>query len=343
MDIEALILKELKKRGEIRTAEIVRATGFSRVYINRFLNILESKGKIILIGKANQARYIRATSARAKLAKATNLHTHKIIENRAISEDLVLDEIKKTTGIFLAVPLNVSRIVEYAFTEILNNAIEHSRSKKIEIEMLRGRKAIEFVISDTGIGIFNNIMKTRGLQNEMEAIQDLLKGKQTTAPETHSGEGIFFTSKAGDFLEIKSGEKKLIFENLIHDIFIRDGKNAKGTKVIFRIRLRAPQRLDVIFKEYAGAAFEFGKTRVVVNLYKADNTYISRSQARRILFGLEKFKEITLDFKNVETAGQAFADEVFRVWKIRHPHIRIVTRNANENVEFMIRRSVGEN
>lgn len=343
MNIEAFILKELKKRGEIRTAEIVRATGFSRVYINRFLNILESKGKIILIGKANQARYVPGTSAGAKKAKAANLRIHKIIKNEAVSEDLVFDEIKKNTGIFLSVPRNVSRIVEYAFTEILNNAIEHSRSKKIEIEMVRDRNNIEFVVSDRGIGIFNNIMKTRKLRNEIEAIQDLLKGKETTAPKTHSGEGIFFTSKAGDFLEIKSGKKKLIFENLIRDIFIRDIQDTQGTHVAFRIGLRAPQRLNDLFKEYSGEAFEFGKTRVAVNLYKAGNTYISRSQARRILFGLEKFKKITLDFKNVDTVGQAFADEVFRVWKTRHPHIRIAYHNANENVEFMIKRSIDEN
>ena len=343
MNIEAFILKKLKNRGEIRTAEIVRATGFSRVYINRFLNTLEGQGKIILIGKANQARYIPRTPASAKKAKAANLRIHKVIKNEAVSEDLVLDEIKKNTGIFLSVPRNISRIVEYAFTEILNNAIEHSRSKKIEITMSRGRTAVEFAISDTGIGIFNNIMRTRRLRNEMEAIQDLLKGKQTTAPETHTGEGIFFTSKAGDIIEIKSGKKKLIFDNLIRDIFIREIQDTKGTKVTFRIGLDSKQKLEAIFRSYSGGAFEFGKTRVIVDLYKTGNSYISRSHARRILFGLEKFKEIVLDFEGIDTVGQGFTDEIFRVWKTHHPGIRIAYQNANENVEFMIKRSVGEN
>ena len=52
--------------------------------------------------------------------------------------------------------------------------------------------------------------------------------------------------------------------------------------------------------------------------------------------GLDKFKTILLDFKNVETVGQGFADEVFRVWKSRHPGIEIIVKNANDNVQFMI-------
>jgi hypothetical protein len=36
--------------------------------------------------------------------------------------------------------------------------------------------------------------------------------------------------------------------------------------------------------------------------------------------------------------GQAFADEVFRVFKIKHPEIIITPINMNEGVEFMINR-----
>ena len=68
--------------------------------------------------------------------------------------------------------------------------------------------------------------------------------------------------------------------------------------------------------------------------------YISRSQARRILGGLDKFRTVILDFKNVKTVGQGFADEVFRVWKRHYPNIDIVTKNANENITFMIKRAL---
>jgi hypothetical protein len=66
---------------------------------------------------------------------------------------------------------------------------------------------------------------------------------------------------------------------------------------------------------------------------------VSRSQARRILAGLEKFKTIDLDFQDVETIGQAFADEIFRIWQTAHQDISIIAKNANDNIMLMIRRA----
>jgi len=55
---------------------------------------------------------------------------------------------------------------------------------------------------------------------------------------------------------------------------------------------------------------------------------------------LDKFREVILDFKHINTIGQAFADEVFRVWQTRHPNTKIASINAEENVDFMIRRAM---
>ena len=68
--------------------------------------------------------------------------------------------------------------------------------------------------------------------------------------------------------------------------------------------------------------------------------HVSRSQAKRLLMGLEKFKRIILDFKGVKSVGQAFVDEVFRVFKNRHPNITIHYFNANDSVEAMIKRGL---
>ena len=65
---------------------------------------------------------------------------------------------------------------------------------------------------------------------------------------------------------------------------------------------------------------------------------ISRSIARRILSNIEKFKVIFLDFNGVKTIGQAFADEIFRVFRNKHKEITILPINMNEEVKFMIKR-----
>jgi hypothetical protein len=76
----------------------------------------------------------------------------------------------------------------------------------------------------------------------MDAIQDLLKGKETTAPAAHSGEGIFFTSKTADSLTIKSFEKKVVFDNVGQDIYVKDIKPVGGTRVDFVLDLRSKRK-----------------------------------------------------------------------------------------------------
>jgi len=339
MDIKILILNKISKYKEIRVADIVNATGFSRAYINRFFQELRNEGKIILLGQANNARYILAKKENILKAKEQILKFHQTLQNKNLSEDIVLNNIKNNTGIFFHLPKNTINILDYAFTEMLNNAIEHSASKTIKIIVEKNKEIISFNVIDSGIGIFNNIRKKKKLKNNLEAIQDLLKGKQTTKPKEHSGEGIFFTSKVGDMLTIQSSKKKLIFNNILNDIFIKDVKNTKGTKIGFVIKIKSKRNLISIFKKYSEDLLSFSKTKIIVKLYKMDTVFISRSQARRILNGLGEFKVIMFDFKDVSTIGQAFADEIFRVWKSRHPDIRILYQHANENINFMIKRS----
>lgn len=85
---------------------------------------------------------------------------------------------------------------------------------------------------------------------------------------------------------------------------------------------------------------EFIEIEIKIKLYIIGGIYISRSQARRLLVGLEKFKSIILDFDKVPAVGQAFTDEVFRVFQNKHPKIKIKSTKTNSAVEFMIKRSI---
>jgi hypothetical protein len=69
----------------------------------------------------------------------------------------------------------------------------------------------------------------------------------------------------------------------------------------------------------------------------ADGSLISRSQARRLMAGLERFTEVELDFAGVAELGQGFADEAFRVWRNTHPGTDLRVLNAAEGVERMLR------
>lgn len=342
MDIHKFILSKVGKEGEITVAEVVEATGFSRAYVFRFFQKLVEKGELAKVGHANRSRYVIAASKFIKKAKKNIVNFSRIFENKNLKEDKVFKLIKSETGIFDGVKENVAHIVEYAFTEMLNNAIEHSGSTRIKVAMKRDNEIIVFDVIDWGVGIFEKLIHARHLLNIEEAIQDLLKGKQTTDPEAHSGEGIFFTRRIADTFSIRSSVKKLFFNNKIDDFTIVTIKPVFGTRVMFSLAINSKKELQDVFNQYAGGMFEFSSTEIKINLYQegGGHTFVSRSQAKRVLHGLDKFKKIILDFKDIISIGQGFADEIFRVWQKEHQDVEIKPVNTNEDIEFMIKRSI---
>ena len=93
-------------------------------------------------------------------------------------------------------------------------------------------------------------------------------------------------------------------------------------------------------------SYGFEKTVVPVSLleYKDENPlFVSRSQARRLLSRFEKFSTIVLDFAEVHEIGQAFADEIFRVFANAHKNCELQYINANERVRNMILRATAPN
>lgn len=343
MDIKSIILDKIRQKGSINASEIVELTGFTRAYIHRFLKELRDEGKVVLLGSTHNAIYTLANKKSLEDAKLSITQFKEEFYNKNLSEENILKRAKDISGVFFGLPANISNIVEYAFLEMINNAIDHSHSKKITVSMEKESDGISFTVFDQGIGIFNTIRTKFNLPDTLTAIQLLLKGKQTTDPKRHTGQGIFFTSKAADAFVIESSGKKVRFINTggINDIFLEDSKKKDGTIIKFFISLNSKKKIQDVFSEYTDReTFEFSKTKVLVKLSEVNKSLLSRSEARRIVVGLEKFKEVVLDFKDVDSIGQGFADEIFRVWQNGHKGVKIVWQNATENVEFMIKGAI---
>jgi anti-sigma regulatory factor (Ser/Thr protein kinase) len=345
MDLKKVILRLLTEKKQIKTRDVVIALKdqYSRQYVSRVLNSLAAEGRIVKVGHTTNTVYVlpgKQDEVQESLGNKIKLR----LSNTSLKEHEVVDEINGKLPFIVKARESIRSIFDYAFSEMLNNAIEHSKSKFIEIEVSKEDNDLCFVVNDFGIGVFKNVMKKRGLKFELEAIQDLLKGKTTTEPQAHSGEGIFFTSKIADVFVLESFDYKLTIDNTIPDVFVEETKRLKkGTKVIFRIALTTKKHLSDLFKNFSSDPNEpnFDKTKVEIRLYTMGTIYVSRSQARRVLTSLDKFRHIILDYDKVPTIGQAFADEIYRVFQSRHPDIKIESTNTNEAVQFMIDRSKG--
>ncbi len=337
------ILDIAKVKGKITGKELVKQFGVTRQYVNVLIRQLVETRELVKIGSTRNAFYVppefirlHPTIIPSKFAKR--------YENKSLEEHRVSAELEERFQKLLSLKEHTKSIFDFAFSEMLNNAIEHSASRNIQIEVSLNEKELVFIIDDSGIGVFRNIMRKYGLKSETEAIQDLLKGKTTTIPRSHTGQGIFFTSKAADIFVLESFDKQLVIDNKIHDISIKNrSKPKRGTRVIFKIELNSNKHLSDVFKKFTNIAgdsdYGFDKTEVRIKLYMDSGINISRSQARRVLQGLDKFKVILLDFDKVPMIGQAFADEIYRVFKNKHPGIQFQESNMNDAVEFMVRRA----
>ena len=69
---------------------------------------------------------------------------------------------------------------------------------------------------------------------------------------------------------------------------------------------------------------------------------MARSEARRLLQGVGGATVLRLDFTGVAMIGQAFADEVFRVFANDHPDMELFAVGANTTVAHMIRHVAGD-
>ncbi len=225
---------------------------------------------------------------------------------------------------------------------MLNNAIDHSSGKKVSIQVKRTSIATEIIVDDDGEGIFKKLQRSLKLHDERHAVLELAKGKLTTDPDRHSGEGIFFASRMFDKFAILSGNVYFSHEfNKAEDWIVENDEFQDGTTVFMELNNNTSRTSKQVFDNFSsGDDYAFTKTVVPVRLAQyGDERLVSRSQAKRLLSNVDKFKVVIFDFSGIEAVGQAFADEVFRVFKKQHPEIEIMGLNASEEVEKMIKRA----
>jgi hypothetical protein len=236
---------------------------------------------------------------------------------------------------------NVRDICYYGLTEMLNNAFSHSASKNFIIKLSINDREIIFEIIDSGVGVFAKIQNELGLDDPRHSVLELAKGKFTSDPQNHSGEGIFFTSRIFDQFSIKSG-KLLFFGGRSGDWHLEESPESETTGTVIRMALRKELSLKIaeVFNEYTDPDKNpgFHKTIIPLKLMEQDGySLISRSQAKRLINRFDRFLEVIIDFSGIDMIGQGFADELFRVFANAHSGVKLQPVNCSQNVENMIR------
>lgn len=319
----------LAAQGHALTAgEVARKLGVSRQMSHRLLSALVKEDRLVRSGAGRSVSY----------RDSDGLPFVRRYPRAVIAEDRVWAEVAAACSAVGELPKTARSILQYAFTEMLNNAIEHSSGHEVEVRMEAVPSGLGFVIADDGVGVFANLRKLLRLPSDLVALQELSKGKLTTLPAGHTGEGVFFTSKAVRVFELSANGVRWTVDNVRDDMAVGSTSVTCGTTVRVEVARRPKRSLTEVFAEYA-EDFDFAKTRVVIKLFALGTRFVSRSEARRVLANLEKWRAVVLDFSGVEEIGQGFADEVFRVWSRAHPGIKLEPVAMTEPVAFLVRRA----
>ena len=187
-EIKDFIIETIYKNGNV-FKEVLEKYPISRQTVSKYIKEFIDKD---IVEKESKSKY------RLKFyVNETKQYDNINLEEDVVYEDFVSKYEKDKKE-------NVRDLLVYTFTEMLNNAIEHSGGDKISISYAENYKEIVVCIQDNGIGIFKKIKKDHNLENENQAIFELRKGKLTSDSVNHSGEGIFFTSKVVDDFFIDS-------------------------------------------------------------------------------------------------------------------------------------------
>ena len=303
--------------------------GITKQSAAKHLRTLELEGLIVSEG---------STKAKVSVLAVLKKQSWKF-QRAGLREDVVWRE--NLEPLIADIHSNARNIWHYGVTEMINNAVDHSEGTEVVVDIERTALDTTVRISDNGEGIFHRIQRLVGLYDPRESILELSKGKLTTDPANHSGEGIFFTSRVFDVFTILS--RTLYFSHMAEkdDWLIDYDEDVPGTIVRLKLSNNCERTLKSVMDYYAEPnEFTFSKTTVPVRLARHEGeSLVSRSQAKRLLARVDRFSIVIFDFATVESIGQAFADEIFRVFERAHPNIKLVAINTSKSIDQMINRA----
>lgn len=309
--------------------------GMTPQAMNWHLRRLCEEGLIERHGRTRKLRYRLATLSRWA-------RTYSNEQERA--EDMVWS--RDVRGVLGELPDNVVDIWHYGFTEMFNNSIEHSDGARIKVSIETTAVHAEMAIGDDGCGVFRKIRDALGLLDVRHAMMELSKGALTTDPNRHVGDGMFFTCRLFDGVRIVSGGECISHgygkeSGRPGNWMLRTDGAAEGTTVFLTLRNRTSGSVQAVLESFASRD-GCGIAKAIVPVRLAANErdpLVSRSQAKRLVRRLERFGTVRLDFREVDTIGPAFVDEIFRVFARRHPEVELIPVHASAQARKMIGRA----
>ena len=134
-----IIREYIEENGSATGPELAQHLGITRQAVSLHLRQLITNAEIFKTGSTRAARYFPRDAAAAERRVKRDLALHGLDES-TVYEDIAI------TLTLSQLPDNVESIMHYAFTEMLNNAIDHSMSDRCTIEVRLDATKITFTV-----------------------------------------------------------------------------------------------------------------------------------------------------------------------------------------------------
>jgi anti-sigma regulatory factor (Ser/Thr protein kinase) len=242
-------------------------------------------------------------------------------------------------------PAHVHRMARHAFTELVNNASDHSGGTQVTVSMRQTPAQVQLLVSDDGCGLFRRIEDSFAIGEPALAMLELAKGRLTSQPERHCGQGLVVTSLLADVFDLRANaasfQRRAWSEAKWHGMPPQAAlTNRAGTSVYLAIALDTDRTLDSVLHALStqpnGHAFDLASVPLSLIAGANGGALTSRAEAKRVASRLLAFRRAEIDFAGVDEVGHAFAHELFSVFRRAHPEVELVPLAANPQVASML-------
>ncbi len=148
--IEALFVSG----DRLQAGEVAHALSVTRQTAHRYLRQLVSDGRLIVEGAGRSTRYRRSAEGLTRRYPTAGL-----------DEDSVWREMSSPGSVLESLPETAQGTLQYALTEMVNNAIDHSGASTVIVKLSKEGLRITLEVVDEGFGIFAHIRDRMDLRS----------------------------------------------------------------------------------------------------------------------------------------------------------------------------------
>lgn len=238
-------------------------------------------------------------------------------------------------------PRHVARMVQHGFTELVNNAIDHSGGTSVTVSLRQTPSHAQLLVSDDGCGVFSKICAAFDIADAQHAMLELSKGRLTSQPEMHTGRGLFFSSQLADVFDIHANGTAFQ-RRAWESTGWQPGRPLprQGSSIYMSVALDTTRTLDQVMEAWSmdGTGIAFDRTTINLRLLAGPGEALdSRAQARRVAARLPQFRRAEISFAGVEDVGHGFTDELFRVFARAHQEVELLPTHMTPRIAALVK------